>query len=387
MAAATYFDAVQKIYIAFYQRPADPAGLQYWSQIADSKGGNLSTVIDAFANSAESTALYGSITSANVGTVIDQIYTACFGKTADAPGKAYYIAEFTAGRITAGNIALAVLNGAQNADAVAVANKLSVANTFTATVDGRPMTDVNFGKGGVAAATYSGTTDAAAARTFLTTVTSDPATVKLTAAVTSFVSYSIADKTDTIFAVDPQVTATATVAASASAYATAASATTAAIAAANTAYDTAAAASVAAKATADKTDAAALKVVSDASTAAAAAAVTAKTAADAAVVTAQAALTAAINAVPADTATVNTANATLIIKTAQAATAATTATTAAATAATDLAKTTAATADDTALATAPGPHRLHRDLATPHHARRPSTPIPAYRPPSAACGR
>ena len=122
MAAATYFDAVQKIYIAFYQRPADPAGLQYWSQFADSKGGNLSVVVDSFANGPEATALYGAINASTIGTVIDQIYNACFGHAPDAPGKAWYIAEFTAGRITAGNIALAILNGARDADAIAVSN-------------------------------------------------------------------------------------------------------------------------------------------------------------------------------------------------------------------------------------------------------------------------
>ena len=29
MAAAAYFDQIQKIYIAFYQRPAAPAGLRH----------------------------------------------------------------------------------------------------------------------------------------------------------------------------------------------------------------------------------------------------------------------------------------------------------------------------------------------------------------------
>jgi hypothetical protein len=85
MAAATYFDAVQKIYIAFYQRPADPAGLQYWSQLADKNGG-LTAVINQFATSAEAVALYGPITSTTIGAVIDQIYMACFGRTAEAAG-------------------------------------------------------------------------------------------------------------------------------------------------------------------------------------------------------------------------------------------------------------------------------------------------------------
>ena len=31
MAYTDYFDTVEKIYIAYYQRPADPSGLIYWA--------------------------------------------------------------------------------------------------------------------------------------------------------------------------------------------------------------------------------------------------------------------------------------------------------------------------------------------------------------------
>ena len=48
MAASAYFETVQKIYIAFYQRPADPAGLKYWAEQIDKAGGNPNAVITAF---------------------------------------------------------------------------------------------------------------------------------------------------------------------------------------------------------------------------------------------------------------------------------------------------------------------------------------------------
>ena len=62
-----YFTDVQKIYIAFYQRPADPAGLRYWAQRMEAAGGDQAAVIDAFANSAEATDLYGAINSTTIG--------------------------------------------------------------------------------------------------------------------------------------------------------------------------------------------------------------------------------------------------------------------------------------------------------------------------------
>ena len=48
MAAANYYSAVQKAYIAFYGRPADKVGLEYWAGQLDTANGNLSTIINAF---------------------------------------------------------------------------------------------------------------------------------------------------------------------------------------------------------------------------------------------------------------------------------------------------------------------------------------------------
>ena len=67
MAAAAYFDQVQKIYIAFYQRPADSAGLRYWAERVDAVEGDLSQMIGAFAASPEAIALYGAMDTSTVG--------------------------------------------------------------------------------------------------------------------------------------------------------------------------------------------------------------------------------------------------------------------------------------------------------------------------------
>lgn len=198
MAVADYLDTVQKIYIAFYQRPADPTGLKYWAQRVDAAHGSLSEVIDAFANSAEATSLYGTIDATNIGGVIDAIYAALFNRPADAEGKQFYTDAFNAGTITAGNIALAVLDGAQNNDLVAISNKLGVANEFTAQVDGRPLSDALFGTGTNFNVTYDGDADAAAARTFLAGVTYSPSTVLGAAGVTEALQASIADANDPI---------------------------------------------------------------------------------------------------------------------------------------------------------------------------------------------
>ena len=109
MAAAAYFDTVQKIFIAFYQRPADPAGLKYWADRIDAANGDAAAVVSAFATSPEAVALYGTIDATTIGTVIDKIYLALFNKAPDAAGKKFYVDGFTAGTFTAGTIALNIL--------------------------------------------------------------------------------------------------------------------------------------------------------------------------------------------------------------------------------------------------------------------------------------
>lgn len=198
MAAAQYFEQVQKIFIAFYQRPADPAGLKYWAQRVDAAGGDFGAVIDAFASSPEAIDLYGAIDATTIGTVIDSLYMALFNAAPDAAGKAFYVDGFAAGTFTAGTIALAVLNGAQNDDLIAVQNKVQVANEFTEQVDGRSMYDAYFGTGTSFNVTYEGDTDAQAARDILKAVTFDAATVINPAQVTEVLKTQIADATDPI---------------------------------------------------------------------------------------------------------------------------------------------------------------------------------------------
>lgn len=193
-----YFTDVQKIYIAFYQRPADPAGLRYWAQRMEAAGGDQAAVIDAFANSAEATDLYGAINSTTIGAVVDALYLALFNRTPDAAGKKFYVDAFNAGTITAGKIALTVLNAASGDDAVSVQNKVAVANEFTQQVDGRELNDAGFGTGTAFNVTYSGNADVVAARDFLKAVTSSPSTVLNDSQITEALKTKIADATDPI---------------------------------------------------------------------------------------------------------------------------------------------------------------------------------------------
>ncbi|TQV63976.1 MAG: DUF4214 domain-containing protein, partial [Halothiobacillaceae bacterium] len=192
MAASNYFDTIQKVYTAFYQRPADPAGLYYWAQRVDLAGGDTSSVINNFATSEEAGRLYGTIDTTTIGSVIDKVYLALFNRTPDETGKQFYIDNFTAGTFTAGTIVLRILDGAQNNDAVAIQNKLEAANLFTKTLD--PEQDGI----GPFTATYDAAADETAARDWLAGVTFDPLTRQTQSQVTAEIQANIANAGDPI---------------------------------------------------------------------------------------------------------------------------------------------------------------------------------------------
>jgi len=200
MAYTAHFDTVQKLYIAYYQRPADPAGLRYWSQIIEVSNGDAATVVDEFINSDESKDLYGTVDATTITTVVKAIYAALFNRTlADTDGGLkFYVDGFNAGTYTAGGIALDILSGAKGVDAVAMQNKLHVANLFTEVVDGRDLTNPAFGGGGNTDVTYD-SKDATAARAILKTVDADPSTLLDQAGVkAAIISNGIADAGDSI---------------------------------------------------------------------------------------------------------------------------------------------------------------------------------------------
>jgi len=125
-------DYVQKAYVAYYGRPADPAGLAYWAVRMDAEGQSLDAVIGAFGSSDEFNRRYGGLTYT---ALVARIYQQALGRDPDPAGLDWYVAELQAGRRTLQSITLDVLNGATTApDSTVVANRLDVAAYYTAKV-------------------------------------------------------------------------------------------------------------------------------------------------------------------------------------------------------------------------------------------------------------
>jgi hypothetical protein len=194
-AASSYYDTVQIIYIGYYQRPADPAGLIYWAGRLDSSGGNLAEIIEAFANSDESKVLYGTINSGNISNVVNNIYLSLFNRDAEIEGRDYYANGFNSGQFTAATIMLNVLSGAQNQDLQSVNNKLTAANLFTGTID-PDLDGSNF------QLTYAGDADVIAGRNFLSLYATS-VTVPTQAETTAYIRTNIAGSGDPILSQPP----------------------------------------------------------------------------------------------------------------------------------------------------------------------------------------
>ena len=125
---------VQWTYMAYFGRPADKLGFDYWANGLDGSGANqnLSTMVSAFANSAEFQAMYPQPTNAQK---IGSIYQHLFSRSGDAAGIAYWDGLMANGSIKLANAVIAIAAGAQGNDAIAFNGKVAVAETFTHMLD------------------------------------------------------------------------------------------------------------------------------------------------------------------------------------------------------------------------------------------------------------
>ena len=159
-------DAVQRLYVAYFNRPADPVSLAVYESLLPSDRAATQAELQALADqyfspSAEYQSLYAGMSNTQI---VNQLYQNIFGREAEVDGLVYWAAELTAGRQSVASIALQLSYSAQGTDADVVANRIEAANAFT---DGLNTSAEITG--------YSGDAAAASARSWLATVGSDAA--------------------------------------------------------------------------------------------------------------------------------------------------------------------------------------------------------------------
>jgi len=131
MASEQSRSEIQKTYIAYYGRPADEEGLEYWAGLLDGAGGDLSVIIDAFANSPEFLESFGDLEDSEL---INNLYQQLFGEDADSGGLDFYVRLIQQGERTLGSVALDILNGAENEHAEIINNKFAYAQQVTLSI-------------------------------------------------------------------------------------------------------------------------------------------------------------------------------------------------------------------------------------------------------------
>jgi hypothetical protein len=132
MATQQSMDTVQKAYIGYYGRPADPAGLTYWADRLDEENGDLSALINEFGTSEEYTDRFDGMSNEDL---VNNLYQQLFNRDAEQEGLDFYVAKLENEESSLAEIAVVIMDGAQNADAVALENKLQVAQDFTAAIE------------------------------------------------------------------------------------------------------------------------------------------------------------------------------------------------------------------------------------------------------------
>jgi hypothetical protein len=123
-----YSDAVQRLYVAYFNRPADGAGLAYWEGVVTAAGGNTSAVSAAFAGSDEYKRAYAGLNEAQT---VQRVYQNLFGHDPDLAGLQYWKDALVHKQITVDNMVTQIAGGAQGTDKIAFDSKAAAAAAFT----------------------------------------------------------------------------------------------------------------------------------------------------------------------------------------------------------------------------------------------------------------
>lgn len=166
---------IEGLYVGYFGRAADPAGLNYWLQ-QEALGLTDTQIATSFQVQTETTTLYPALLTPSLldaspaaeANFINAIYMDLFGHAADTAGLSFWQGQLTAG-VNPGVMVTQIISGAQGTDATAFSSKVGVATSYTnAVLTASPA--VTFNKN-----------DITASKSILATVTS-PATASATGA-------------------------------------------------------------------------------------------------------------------------------------------------------------------------------------------------------------
>lgn len=126
---------ITQIYIGYFNRAPDPAGLNYW--VGSLAGGMpIATIAESFARQSEATSSYAYLANPVGGSVdvfLNAVYNNLFGHAPDAAGLSYWKGELGAGK-PVGGVIIDIISGARGADKTVIDNKVAVAQSYVAQI-------------------------------------------------------------------------------------------------------------------------------------------------------------------------------------------------------------------------------------------------------------
>lgn len=129
-------DDISKLYVGYFNRAPDPAGLNFWVTQYTALGETpaaLAGIAQSFAQVPEATSLYGFLSAPLVGSptsFLASLYLNLFNRVIDTAGSAFWVGQLALPGAAVGRIIQNIISGAQGDDALVVANKGLVAKTF-----------------------------------------------------------------------------------------------------------------------------------------------------------------------------------------------------------------------------------------------------------------
>lgn len=123
---------VQKLYVAYFGRPADPNGIEHWTDALDANAITLADVSDSFAASQEYRDTYAGLDNR---AIVNDVYENLFGRAADETGLNYWTGLMDRGIISIDDVVRDVSEAAVGIDSTVFNGKVAAASMFTLRLD------------------------------------------------------------------------------------------------------------------------------------------------------------------------------------------------------------------------------------------------------------
>jgi len=160
-------DAITNLYVGYFNRAPDPAGLNFWVTRYTALGETpaaLAGIANSFSQVPEATNLYSFLSAPVVGSptsFLNSLYLNLFGRAIDVAGSAFWAGQLALPGAAVGQIIINIISGATGDDALVVTNKSLVGKSFAQT-----LIDTNTAfNAGLAATALTGVTKDAATAT------------------------------------------------------------------------------------------------------------------------------------------------------------------------------------------------------------------------------